>query len=97
MIYILEIPHQREPSVWAGENEADIVATVQNINAYTGVETNDDFWDCLAVNSRDLSRQVVYMDDAEAIAALNDDKIWRFHQGDKAREMLDYELALQGE
>jgi hypothetical protein len=53
------------------------------------VEKPDFFNTYLEFNAHDLSNQLVFMNDDEAKEALNNDSLWKFHQGIEARASLE--------
>jgi len=74
MIYIVEIPHQRQPFCWSAHDEAEVIATIYRTGAgseYLPVaDTPFDEW--LQFNERELSAQWVFMDAASAIDGLKE-------------------------
>ena len=72
MIYIVEIPHQRQPFCWSALDEADAIAKIYKAGAgseYLPVaDTPFDEW--LQFNERELSAQWVFMNKEEAIDGL---------------------------
>ena len=74
MIYIVEIPHQRQPFCWSAHDEADVIAKIYMTGAgseYLPVaDTPFDEW--LQFNERELSAQWVFMDAAAAIDGLKE-------------------------
>jgi hypothetical protein len=72
MIYVIEIPHQRDASCWSRIKAADIVSMIHEAHNRSGDIIPDDLDGALAFNRKDLSRQVVCMSDSEALALLDD-------------------------
>ncbi len=62
-----------------------------------GIDPIDEWEAHLEWNGHDLSAQRVYMNDAEARAALADDSKWHIHQGVEARAALKKELEFCNE
>lgn len=57
-----------------------------------GITPIDEWQAYLRWNAHDLNKQLVFMDDDEARAALTDNAIWNVHQGVKARIALKRKL-----
>ena len=72
MIYIVEIPHQRQPFCWSAHDEADAIAKIYRVRGgseYLPVaDTPFDEW--LQFNERELSAQWVFLNKEEALAGL---------------------------
>lgn len=83
-IYVVEIPHQMPPIAWTAENEAELIAKV---NEYTE-EMISDYDAAVAAIEHDRYAAMVFRSEAEAREALATDENWAIHQGLKAREAL---------
>ena len=74
MIYMVEIPHQRQPFCWSAHDEAEVIAKIYMAGAgseYLPVaDTPFDEW--LQFNERELSAQWVFEDAASAIDGLKE-------------------------
>ena len=74
MIYIVEIPHQRQPFCWSAHNEADAVVKIFRtyIRAGDMPDTDAPFAEWVEYNGHDLNSQHVFMDAASAIDGLKE-------------------------
>ena len=89
MIYIVEIPHQRPASCWTANDEGDFcIKLEQTFERYSDTPdygaSFEEWRDYLA---RDLHALHVFMNENEAIEALND-ATFDGHQGASARAAL---------
>ena len=83
-IYVVEIPHQMPPIAWAAENEAELIAKV---NEYTSEEISE-YEEAVDALQRDLHTALIFTSEVEARDALAIDANWEVHQGWRAREAL---------
>lgn len=94
MIYILEIPHQRQANCWSKNSESDVIEAINASAMRCGemFDTLDSATDYLA---NDLHACRIYMSDEEALAALEDGD-YTGHQSGRAMQALRDELANNG-
>ena len=72
MIYIVEIPHQRQPFCWSAHDEADAISKMWQTHI-GGVQIVDTaFAEWVNYNGFELHGQYVFMDAAAAIAGLKE-------------------------
>ena len=95
MIYIVEIPHQRPASCWAVHTEQQAVDAI-NKQAIRSGQMFDDFAEAIDYNGDDLSSQLVFMTDDEALAGWRDESNWQRHGGWAARDALRADLICHG-
>ena len=94
MIFIIEIPHQAEPTVWSRATEEQVMDVIAAAADHSGATIDgDDFESHLDWNGHDLNNQLVFMSEEEARAALDDAGEWGIHQGIKARLELQEALG----
>ena len=73
MIYIVEIPHQRQPFCWSAHDEADAVSKMRLSMRILGrPDYIAPFSEWIKYNSLDLHGQYVFMDAAAAIDGLKE-------------------------
>ena len=74
MIYIVEIPHQRQPSCWSAHDEADAVSKMWYATLMLGDKPAPDapFAEWIKYNGLELHSQYVFMDAASAIEGLKE-------------------------
>ena len=96
MIYIVEIPHQRQPFCWSAHDENDTVSKMwQSTWRMDNSPTEDaSFADWVRYNSLNLYSQYVFMDARSAIAGLEEID---GHGAVEAIAALREELAANGE
>ena len=70
MIYIVEVPHQLPPRAWARDTEQEIIEVIYN-KSYGHID--DGFEAHIDENAHDLQDHYVFMNEAEAHEALDDD------------------------
>lgn len=82
MIYIVEFPHQGRAHAWFAFNRDDFVRKVRASRARDGLDTAlnhgeplDEFEASVAALARDLKACRVYLDDEDAIEALQRDPL----------------------
>jgi len=83
-IFVVEIPHQMPPIAWSAENEADLIAKV---NECTSEEISE-YEAAVDAIQRDLHTALIFGSEAEARDALAADENWELHQGWRARAAL---------
>ena len=72
MIYIVEIPHQRQPFCWSAHDEADAISKIWQTHI-GGVQIVDTaFAEWMSYNGLDLHSQYVFMDASAAIDGLKE-------------------------
>lgn len=74
MIYIVEIPHQRQPFCWSAHDENDAVSKMWQTHIKLGDTPDADtpFAEWVRYNGHDLYMQYVFMDARSAIDGLKE-------------------------
>ena len=96
MIYVVEIPHQRQPFCWSAHDEDDAVSKLWQSHIKMGDTPEPDakFISWIRYNAQDLHSQYVFMDASAAIDGLTEIS---GHGAVQAIAALRHELEATGE